>query len=285
MSNEFETVESIRDRLRKIGIAATPEQIIKAKTIKPREEIIRALTVADTNPKAKTYLQQLIAAIVEPVPAKPALPPPAAASAPAPSRPVLVPAPAQNAARAPTAIPHGQASGPVPVVRPPGAPPVPVPAPESKADGFHIYGGKAALTVEPGENRNGKPVVFIDAAPAIAERKYDWEQKIRLMLTPSEVVNVLAVALGYIPSAEFKNHGEDSDKWFVVENQKKNLFIKVGQGKTLRAVPVSAFDAFRFAAVLTAQVRKQVPQQAAADIQTLVRLVAAPMFLAQRPAA
>ncbi len=297
--NNYSTVESIQERLAQVGIQSTVDHILRAKTIKPREEILRALTVVDSNAQAKAYLQRLMTAAAAPATQGNSAPnaPAQSQSLPPPHRPVpqappagntqLLPAsPVQSAFQAPGAIRQGAPSGPAPTLRQPGAAPTLVPkAPENKAEGFHIYGGKAALTVEPGENRNGKPVVFIDAAPAIGERQYDWEQKIRLMLTPAEVVTALAVTLGYLPSCEFKNHGEDSDKWFVIENQKKNLFIKIGQGKTLRAVPVAAFDAFRFGAILSAQARKQLPQLAAADVQTLVRLIVAPMLLAQKSAA
>lgn len=59
---------------------------------------------------------------------------------------------------------------------------------------------------------------------------------------------------------QYKNHGENHDKSFVVENQGDHLFVRLnaGGGGT-RAVPVDSDTAFAVAMLLFARLQKNYP--------------------------
>jgi hypothetical protein len=155
---------------------------------------------------------------------------------------------------------------------------VPTLATPERCHEFHIYGATAALTVTAGRNRNGDAVLFIDAAPATSPRYFDWTRKLRLMLTPNEIIVALAVAIGDLPSATFKHHGTAKDKWVELKHQASHLFIKIAQGQTVHAVPVGPADTFKLAALLTAQIQSNVPAAAQAGVIALVRTTVAKML-------
>lgn len=71
----------------------------------------------------------------------------------------------------------------------------------------HVYGASAALCFEEDITRGGSHTVSIDAADLVTSRQYNWKEKIRLQLTPDELIVVGAVLFGMIPCCEYKNHG------------------------------------------------------------------------------
>jgi len=300
----YEKVRDVRERLAQCGVVATPEEVRLLSDVREASVVRKALAVADTNPEALNYLKAAIEEV--------RLPPmvngagqgtqaAAPSAAPPESRTQQVPAARDLPARPP--LPNSRLSmvhhrDPIksmpPTVASDNGQPVAAPPPVTSngsenaqrdaggesphRDDFHIYGGKAALTVSPGENRKRNAVVFIDAAPATAPLTYAWSDKITLMLTPDEILITLAVVMGQVGYAKFNNHGEAKDKWFEIEHQNKSIFIKIGQAQKMRAIPVSPPDAYKLAAVLTAQVRRNTPQGARADVANLVRTVVGPML-------
>ena len=123
-------------------------------------------------------------------------------------------------------------------------------------DQHKVYGQKAALTWEADTTRRGEPTVALDGANATAPRQYDWNNKVRVQITPQELPAVAAVLLGVIPQVEFKNHGDNNNKGFSVERQNNGFFVRVYQGAgSLRAVPMGPADAFGVACLLLRQLQ------------------------------
>lgn len=139
---------------------------------------------------------------------------------------------------------------------------------------LHIYGGKAALTIEADETRAGTPTISIDAAPATAPRQYDWSSKLRLQVTAKELPVVAAVVAGYSSSCEFKNHGDGNNKGFSITAQQTGLFMRVFGPERLYAVPVDAADGFYFGALVLEQVRKACPTLDGRDLAGLLKACA-----------
>ena len=262
------------------------------KTKITRKFLLQLLERADSDVNAMAVLRKAISDIKEPVaeqmPPPPAEPPASDDSTPSASAPVTsLPTQAQPPRvgspprRAGAAATDGQSET---AALTPGARPEstgqPGTAPEGRFTDFHVYGGKGALTFEAGLNRAGQPVVFIDAAKASGARRYDWAQKIRVMLTPDECLELLAVLLGLVPSALFRNHGPEKDKWIEVQHQGAQVFAKVGKAKDVCAVPIAAPDATRVTALVLSQVKKSLFNLDGMDVLSVVRQVFAPMHTA-----
>lgn len=143
---------------------------------------------------------------------------------------------------------------------------------------IHIYGQKAALTVEADRNRRGAPTIAVDAALARGGGGYDWNDKLRLQLTPNELVEFSAVLVGVLDSCEFKNRGDAGDKALAIKRQADNpgypFFIRViAQGQSPRAVPVTSSDAFWVVGLCLAQLRAVYPWMDQSDPISLLRAV------------
>lgn len=138
----------------------------------------------------------------------------------------------------------------------------------------HIYGSKGALCFEPDETRGGIQTVCLDAADAIAPKKYNWQDKIRLQMTRDELLHVTAVLFGFIPKAEGKNHGKDNSKGFTLEDQGDKLFMRVyAKGHNVKAVPIFPEDAFYVASLFLGQLKKNMPWLSANEILATLKLV------------
>lgn len=126
----------------------------------------------------------------------------------------------------------------------------------------HAYGGKAAIMFELDETKAGVATVALDGARAIAERQYDWKDKVRIQLTMSEVPVVAATLFGLLPKCQFANHGPDNDKGFEIEwqGERGSFFVKVWQGKgNLRAVPMTREDAFHVGQIVLRAIQQASP--------------------------
>jgi hypothetical protein len=287
----YPTIGSVRQRLADLGIQVTGEQIELVRKMHSTERLRIALDHADTDPDVYAFLSDTFARVgpgthlsLFPEDAQTDRNPPDSSVAcgkqvAAEPEPVM-PSPREARAlwRLPdsreTMVGHGERSHLVPTL-------ATIPARED----FHIYGGTAALTVSPGKNKAGYAVVFIDAAEANQPRQYDWGSKITVMLTPEEMIVALAVVTGGVPSASFKHHGKTKDKWMQIQHQGSNVFIKVGQANVVRAIPLGPVDAFNFAALLTAQIKSNVPEGARADVTQLVQSTVVPMLATPSPPA
>ena len=136
-----------------------------------------------------------------------------------------------------------------------------------------VYGGKAALCIEPDETRQGEPTLRIEAARATAPRKYDWRQKLSLQLTREELPVIAATVLGFLTHCEYKNHGPNQDKGLEIVHQGTHLFVRVFQKERgVVAVPVTAADSYALGALCLRQLRKTAPWLSDQGVMTLLKL-------------
>ena len=140
-----------------------------------------------------------------------------------------------------------------------------------------VCGMRSVITVEARADTEGIAAIYVDAARVVKGGSYDWPNKITLVLTSAEMLRVLAVFLKYLPGASGRNHGDHRDTWFEVAHQASHVLLKIGQGKTVHSVPIGPEDSFRLAALLAVQVRKNMPEGAAANLSWLLRQILAPM--------
>ena len=136
-----------------------------------------------------------------------------------------------------------------------------------------VYGGKAALCIEPDETRQGEPTLRIEAARATAPRKYDWRQKLSLQLTREELPVIAATVLGFLTHCEYKNHGPNQDKGLEIVHQGTHLYVRLFQkDRGVVAVPVTAADSYALGALCLRQLRKTAPWLSDQGVMTLLKL-------------
>lgn len=147
--------------------------------------------------------------------------------------------------------------------------------------GFHIYGGKGALTIEADARSRAKGtiehVLYVDGALATAPREYNWSDKLTFMLLPTELAGVMAVLCGIIDKLEFRNHGEDKDKSLCIEHQGNCVFLKILHARRAVAVPITPEDAMRMAALTLRQLRLNHFGLGGQEVLALVRSVYSPL--------
>lgn len=119
------------------------------------------------------------------------------------------------------------------------------------------YGSNAGLTIEATPlMKKGKPVgstVNIDVAPKHAG-EVNWDQKITVQVSDTELPIFASVMLGYLPKVHFKR----SDKGIVIERQKDKTFISATQGAgKAYALPVPIGQSFQIADLVLNQLKAQ----------------------------
>ena len=283
-STAYSTIGAVRQRLAVLGLSTTAAEILSLREIRPANQIRDALDSADKHPHARAYLTAALKQVrlessryITQFPThhsqspRAPLAPECATVRRMPTQSNLPTIPQAPNSRQ-SMLWHGTPGSVVPTV-----------ARRDTREEFHIYSATAALTVSAGRNRNGEAVIFIDAAAAIAPHRYDWANKICMMLTPDEIPLALAVAAGNLRTTRFAHHGPQKDKWAELHHQGTSLFIKIAQGKRVYAVPVSPIDTFKLAALLTAQIRCNVPDAATTDVASLITMTLAKMQSARVP--
>ena len=142
---------------------------------------------------------------------------------------------------------------------------------------FKAYGRKAALEFRAFVAEQGYDTVMLEAASARGERRYDWGNKISVMMMQRELPEVAAVLLGALKGCEFRHHGPRKNKGFSIENQGGKFFVRVfrtGDERELHGVPVPFEDAFYIAALVLRQLGRAVRGADAATIVTALRAYA-----------
>ncbi|NML16804.1 hypothetical protein [Azohydromonas caseinilytica] len=144
--------------------------------------------------------------------------------------------------------------------------------------GHHVYGAKAALRVEEDRWRTDDPVrchtLRLEVAPALAERRYDWEHKIAVQLTARELPSFAAVLLNLLPQLQAQGHGFSNDKWFEVRRQAGSVLVRVGQGRRGCAVPVAAGDLYDVTLLALDALRANAPQADTAQVMAALQALA-----------
>lgn len=120
------------------------------------------------------------------------------------------------------------------------------------------FGSRAGLTVEATllqRDAGAVPTLNIDVAPRQGE-SIDWQKKIMLQLSESELALFAAVCLGYLPKVHFKR----LTKGILWERQSNKLFVSAtaGQG-TAYALPIPIGQTFQIGSLALAQLQKQSP--------------------------
>lgn len=188
-------------------------------------------------------------------------------AAPRPAATTTAPTATYPVAPRPTATPNADT---VPAPAPPHPPATTAPPDRVQC---RVYGGKAALCIEPDETRQGEPTLRIEAARATAPRKYDWRQKLSLQLTREELPVIAATVLGFLTHCEYKNHGPNQDKGLEIVHQGTHLFVRVFQKERgVVAVPVTAADSYALGALCLRQLRKTAPWLSDQGVMTLLKL-------------
>lgn len=115
----------------------------------------------------------------------------------------------------------------------------------------HIYGSKVALTLEldtlKSPDSTGAPIytVLVEAAPAIAARRFDWERKIPFQIMRRELPLVACALMGLLNEPlTLANHGKEANKALRIEDQGANLFVKVSHASRVLVLPVGASDLY-----------------------------------------
>jgi len=119
---------------------------------------------------------------------------------------------------------------------------------------IRCFGGRAALTAELTHTRKDQtPTVSLEVAPRLLE-KVDWENKIVVQLSDSELPLACAVVLGYLPNVHFKRPG----KGVEITRQPGKLFVRASSGTgKIYALPVPPGDTFRLSALFLGQLKRQ----------------------------
>ena len=124
----------------------------------------------------------------------------------------------------------------------------------------HVYGGMAALTIDPSLNRHKTfHTVTLDLAPRRGGDT-NWQQKISIQPTYQELPLLVALFLGYHSHLQIKR----DEKWIEVIDQDKSVFIKGGAGNSVFALPVMPGDRVWLSAMLLQAYAKNFPDMAPA---------------------
>lgn len=127
--------------------------------------------------------------------------------------------------------------------------------------GHHVYGRHSALYFAYDETRGGDATIAVDGAMSVATRQYNWNQKLRIQITRSDLPSVAAVMFGLLPKVELTNYGADNTKRLMIENQGKNYFVNMSAKDHHQiAVPISASDVFEIRSLILAQLIKNRPE-------------------------
>lgn len=119
------------------------------------------------------------------------------------------------------------------------------------------FGSTGALTIE-ATLLHKKGVIYgdtvnIDVAPKNSDG-VQWDRKITLQLSETELPILAAVCLGYLPKAQFKR----PDKGIVIERQVGKLYVCATQGAGNNfSLPVPIGQTFQIASLLLIQLQKQ----------------------------
>lgn len=152
--------------------------------------------------------------------------------------------------------------------------------------GHHVYGTKYAVEFRADFVRSGQASIAIDAASAFPgdERKYDWQNRLSIQVTMPELPHVAAVLTGNLPRCEFKHHGAERNKGFVIERQNGHYVVKLfqsGNNKRMCVVPMNFEDAFYVGGIVLGQLRRNMPGIDGILLHSMLRHLAQSISTAQ----
>lgn len=136
----------------------------------------------------------------------------------------------------------------------------------------HAYGKSHALCFN-FSFKDGVRVVNVDAAAKLpgAGKKFNWEQKITVLITQSELPHFVLTLLGYRNSFEVDFHGGQK-KGFTIKSQQGGMFMTVFDSGRTCAVPIPPEDCFYIVARLCSHILHDYPGLTAADLIQMMKL-------------
>jgi hypothetical protein len=121
----------------------------------------------------------------------------------------------------------------------------------------HVYGSKAALTIEVDTLRGGPDntpamqTLILEGAVATGAKTYDWSHKIAFQFMRRELPLLACALLGMLDyDLELGNHGQDANKFVSIADQGDKLFVRMRHGAQSVAVPVSPPDVYAWLSLL-----------------------------------
>ncbi len=138
-----------------------------------------------------------------------------------------------------------------------------------------VFGNTHALTFEATDTRatdkkTSIPTLNIEGAKK-AGSSFDWKNKMIFQFTPAELPELAKVLLGYASKVEFGQHGAENDKFFSIEKQAKNFFIRVGMSGRLHPVPMPLAQGFDLQCLVLKRIQEAKPYLQVTDIITMLK--------------
>lgn len=136
---------------------------------------------------------------------------------------------------------------------------------------FSVYGSKAALCFNL-TDKDGRSTINVDgAAIVVGQRRFDWQNKVSLMVTESELPFVLCVLYGWLHEFEGRFHGPQKNKSFKITNQQGKIFFSVSCAGQSHGVPIGGADAFYLLSKIMGHISKDYPGVSISDLSFILQ--------------
>ena len=254
MSDPYPELTGTQTRLVELGFAATLDEIGRMRELHSADAIERSLKAAADNAGARQFLSNLIGRI-------------RADAAKVDVMPRQEPLPLNSTDRfGKRKLSYNQ--------RHPQFDSAHLPVLNTRQQ-VHVSNRQSSIMLT--QNENG---LVIRGAPVQRDGKLNWDRQVALTLTHEEILRALAVLLNRLQKAWGQGTIRQTGRWFQVVHDGKILILRVAGSGVIHRVEITTGDAFKLSALLLAQIRRQVPAGAESDVESLVRLVVAPMAAA-----
>lgn len=157
-------------------------------------------------------------------------------------------------------------------------------APTNRYFSLKVHGTKAAIEIKADTTRSGFKTVRIESATVSANsngknKRYDWEKKVAIQLTKTDILSFIAAMLLIKARAEFKHYGEKNDKSAMFDFQggdgsNPRVFAQITQkSKPQMGIPIPLNDAIQIGHMALNEYTKNFPNVTSDSvIRTLERL-------------
>lgn len=139
-----------------------------------------------------------------------------------------------------------------------------------------VYSSQAAATIEATVTREGEPTLSVELAKKITGTgRYDWETKIAVQLTPSELIQFNRALLGYLDAFACEYHGEQRSKalrLFALTSADGWMLAASQPGSAIQ-VPLKGADCFNVAALAVSQLADQWPKLGVGGVLAILRKI------------
>lgn len=144
----------------------------------------------------------------------------------------------------------------------------------------HVYSADFAMCFNASQSPDGSPSIMVDAASILESKQVDWAHAAHFMLDVREVGSVLAVFRRRRRNAEFKFHGKQKNKSFLLENQGPHFYCRVQWARMAYAVQILPHDALKVSLLFSEQLLlayPHLPAELVLDMAMSVNSVDAPI--------